>query len=361
MTAARLDVWPPLPLTAYVKSGRSPFPLADERCTLHALGRHGLWRGIRALGLGEGDEVLAPAYHHGSEIEALTQAGVSCRFYETSDMLEPVEADLEALVTPQTRALLIVHYIGFPQNAERWRQWCDRNGMLLVEDAAQAWLASTDGTPVGSFGDISIFCLYKTFGFADGSALVSRERIHDVERRRGNGLGALARRHAAWAMSRSAAITRVGSRFERRGEYVPQEDFALGDPFSRPSSATMLLLRRLPDPDAALTRREHYARLLDRLEDFVLRPFDRVPQGSSPFFFPLETRDKPGLIRHLRSRGIEGLDFWSVAHPTLPLSRYPRAARLRSQVVGLPVHQELRAQDLMRISDAVLAWPGWAS
>lgn len=356
MSGPRLRVSPPLPLSAYARSGRLPFPLADEGCTLHALGRHGLWQGVRALGLGDADEVLAPAYHHGSEVEALTRAGVSCRFYEATERLEPAEEELEALITSRTRALLLVHYIGFPQDADRWRRWCNANDLFLLEDAAQAWLASTNDRPVGTFGDISIFCLYKTFGFPDGSALFSRKRVQQTEGRRSVGLSALARRHAAWAMSRSTALARLGSRMQREDDYVPQEDFMLGDPCSRPSSATSMLLGRVADPDAAQRRRENYAVLLERLGNLVFRPFDRVPVGSSPFFFPLETRDKKGLITYLRARGIEGLDFWSVAHPSLPTSRFPRAAALRSRIVGIPVHQELRPIDLERICEAVLAW-----
>lgn len=357
MSGPWLGVGPPLPLSAYARSRRRlPFPLGDERCTLHALGRHGLWQGVRALGLGDLDEVLAPAYHHGSEVEALTRAGVSCRFYEASETLEPSQSELEALLTPQTRALLLVHYVGFPQDADRWRRWCDANGLFLLEDAAQAWLAATDGRPVGTLGDISIFCLYKTFGFPDGGALFSRRRVPQTDGKGSVGLPALARRHAAWALSRSAVLARLGSRLQRNGEYVPQEDFKLGDPASRPSAATLLLLGRVADPDVARRRRENYTVLLERLSKFVVRPFDRVAAGSSPFFFPLETGDKRGLIIHLRARGIEGLDFWSVAHPTLPVSRFPRAGALRSRIVGVPVHQELRPDDLERICEAVLAW-----
>lgn len=356
MTGPRLGVWPPLPLTAYARSGRLPFPLEDERCTLHALGRHALWHGVRALGLREADEVLAPAYHHGSEVEALMRAGLSCRFYEASETLEPLGTELEALITSRTRALLLVHYLGFPQDADRWRRWCDANDLFLLEDAAQAWLASTNDRPIGTHGDISIFCLYKTFGFPDGSALVSRKHVPQTHSRGSVGLAGLVRRHAAWAMSRSAALARLGSLLQRKDDYHPREDFRLGDPSSRPSSATLLLLGRLADPDAARRRRENYAVLLERLRNLVFRPFDRLPVGSSPFFFPLETRDKKGLITHLRARGIEGLDFWSVAHPALPASRFPHAAALRSRIVGIPVHQELRPDHLERICEAVLAW-----
>ena len=175
MTTPWLSVWPPLPPTIYFhrNSNERPFPLDDDRCRLFARARHALWLGVQALGLAPGDEVLVPAYHHGSEVEALIQAGLGCRFYDVTSGLEPDPAELEALISPSTRALYLIHYLGVPQDLTRWRQWCDDRGLLLFEDAAQAWLASRDGKPAGSVGDLSIFCLYKTFGFPDGAALIS--------------------------------------------------------------------------------------------------------------------------------------------------------------------------------------------
>ena len=80
------------------------------------------------------------------------------------------------LVGPATRALHVTHVLGFPAAAPRWRRWCDERGLLLIEDAAQAWLAADpqSGEPVGSWGDLSVFCLYKTLPVPNGGALLAR-------------------------------------------------------------------------------------------------------------------------------------------------------------------------------------------
>jgi dTDP-4-amino-4,6-dideoxygalactose transaminase len=178
VSATLLDVWPPLPPGAYLRRRRAelPYPLEDRRCVLFARGRSGLYHGLRALGLGSGDVVLMPAYHHGSEVEAATRAGLACSFYEGDERLEPDVDELEGLLEPGVRALHITHYLGFPQDVARWRAWCDEHGLLLIEDAAQAWLArDAEGRPLGRLGDLAVFCLYKTFGVPDGAALVTRE------------------------------------------------------------------------------------------------------------------------------------------------------------------------------------------
>ena len=354
MSVPRLDVWPPLPLGVYMRrpSRGLPFPLDEQGCALFERGRHGLWHGLRALGFAAGDEVLVPAYHHGSEVEALVRAGLVCRFYEAGEALAPDEGELDSLRGPRTRALYLIHYLGFPQDASHWRRWCDERGLWLLEDAAQSWLASLDGRPLGSFGDLAIFCLYKTFGLPDGGALLCASPSSHAHGSGPAGVVRLARRHAAWLMERSPRLAALGSRLKRETPYSAEADVALGDPGSAPSAATRFLIPRVADPEAAPRRRSNYGFLLEALGDLVPPPFGELPDGASPFAFPVVTDDKEGLLARLAHRGVRGLDLWSVPHSSLPAARFPGAAARRARVIGLPVHQELRAWDLERVVDA---------
>jgi dTDP-4-amino-4,6-dideoxygalactose transaminase len=356
MSDGLLDVWPPLPPRAHLRgpSASLPFPLDDPRCTLFALGRSGIYHGLRASGLEPGHEVLMPAYHHGSEVEATIRAGLVCSFYEGDERLEPDPEELESLLGPRVRALHLTHYLGFPQDAVRWRAWCDKRGLLLVEDAAQAWLArGADGRPVGSVGDLAVFCLYKTFGVPDGAALVSGRVQTDAKGR--SELGTLAGRHAAWLAGRSGSAATLLLARRRERTYVPDEDFALADADAGPSRISVRLFRRLAGGDAAGARRAAYKRLLDALSDHVAAPFAELPSGASPFAFPVETNRKAELLAALARARIQALDLWSVPHPSLPTDRFPAAARRRASTVGLPVHQELRDSDVERIAAAAAA------
>jgi perosamine synthetase len=140
MSARQFRVWPSLPPDLYLRrrSPYRPFPLDRPECRLYSRARHALWAGCAAIGLRPGDEVLAPAYHHGSEIEVLVRAGLRVRFFDVDDTLEPDPDVLERSLTPAVRALYLIHYLGLPQDAARWRTWCDERGLMLVEDAAQA-------------------------------------------------------------------------------------------------------------------------------------------------------------------------------------------------------------------------------
>jgi dTDP-4-amino-4,6-dideoxygalactose transaminase len=353
VNARRLTAWPPpVPLLpALASTSFLPFPLDQPGCRLYARARHGLWNGIRALGVEAGDEALVPAYHHGSEVEVLRRAGVVCRFYEGNSHLEPDEAELESLLTPRTRLLHLIHYLGLPADAGRWRRWCDTRGLFLVEDAAQSWLATRGGRPVGAVGDLAVFSVYKTFGLPDGGATVSSRSLPPPGR--GN-VATSAKRQAAW-LSRRVPLLR---RSRRPGAYDPVEDFALGDPSAPASGATRFLLRRLASGGAAARRRANYERLRQTLGDLVPSAFPVLAEGASPFVFPIAVHAKDRALEGLAGAGIEAMNLWSVPHPALPEGRFPRAAMLRQQVVGLPVHQRLREEDLERIVLSVRTAPG---
>lgn len=351
MTHARLSVWAPLPLGAYARRRAKPlpFPLGDPRCRLYALGRHALWHGLRALGLQPGDEVLTPAYHHGSEIEAMVAAGLTCRFYEARADLEPDEGELERLAGPRTRALHLIHPLGFPRDLVRWRRWCDERGWLLLEDAAQAWLSSRDGHPAGSLGDASIFCLYKSVGVADGAALVCREHVPLPAGRSAVGAAGVARRHRDWVAQRRPQLVPERGGGAAADEYDPVADFALGNPSRPASAATRYLAPRLAGDGVAAGRRESYQTLVDALGRLVPPPFDHLPEGASPMALPLATDDKPRLLAGLQGSGVEALDFWSAPHPALPSQLFEGAAARRASTVALPVHQELTGHHLERM------------
>ncbi|MBA2359643.1 MAG: GNAT family N-acetyltransferase [Actinobacteria bacterium] len=86
-------------------------------------------------------------------------------------------------------------------------------------------------------------------------------------------------------------------------------------------------------------------------------PFDALPVGASPFGFPVATDRKAGLLEQIRRSGVEALNFWAVPHPSLPVAAFPAAARRRETTVVLPVHQELRPEDVQRVGKIVRARP----
>ncbi|MDP8910333.1 MAG: GNAT family N-acetyltransferase [Chloroflexota bacterium] len=292
--------------------------MGAPRCRLFARGPDAVLHGAQALGLGAGDEVLVPAYHDGWEVEALIAAGVVPRFYDCDERLEPDEARLTELLSARTRALHLIHYLGFPQNAARWREWCDRQGLLLIEDATRSWLSWSDPGPVGSLGDLQAFCFYESLALPSGAALVSS--TPPEPQMPGARLGLIEAGDARVARPEAGALITV--------------------PW---------LLARLCDRGVAGRRRANYQALLDALGDDVPAPFETLPAGASPLVFPFDAVDKGALLKRLAAHGVLGLNLWPIPHPSLPATGFPDAERRRRSTVGLPVHQDLRPRDLERI------------
>ena len=351
-----VGVYPPLSPAALLRRRRRhlPFPLEVPGSRLYLAARQGLWWGLRGLGIAPGEEVLAPAYHHGSEIEVLVRTGAHCRFYDCHGTFEPDEAELESLLGPRVRALYLIHQLGFAQDSARWRRWCDERGLLLIEDGAQAWLAGRGGRVVGTDADLSLFCVYKAFGVPDGGAVFSRAFAGpppDAERMGARGA---AGRLADWAAQRSSIASALfwNRRHPPGQDERPEVHFALTAVDERTTRATRALLPRVVDAHAPARRRANFARLAERLGEARSPVFATMPPGSSPLAFPIEVGDKRAMIERLARRGIMQTRMWTTPHPAMDADAYPGATGLRARMVGLPVHQELRPADVERVAAA---------
>ncbi|HET9251881.1 MAG TPA: DegT/DnrJ/EryC1/StrS family aminotransferase [Candidatus Eisenbacteria bacterium] len=360
MSAAILTVAPPLPWNVYVRRCTTalPFPFKNGLGKLFARARQGLYEGLLLLRLPRGAKALVPAFHHGSEIEAYVQAGLDLLYYDVGPDLAPDPAELDARLDPSVRVLHVIHYLGFAQDAARWRHWCDLRGIHLVEDAAQGWLGAIDGRPLGTWGTLALFSIYKTVGVPDGGAVVLEGTLLRPTGRHHMGVRGVAVRHGAWFAARSPAVGSLWRRLRRAQAYLAEKDFRLGDPRRGATAPLSILLPRLLASPVAEARARHYRALTAELRAWVPRPFRRDPEGLSPFAFPVFVVDKERAAAGLMRHGVRAVKLWSVPHPSLRVTEFPGAARLRQGTLLLPVHQELRPEDLERIVSAAYATLG---
>lgn len=145
-------------------------PLVNgEHCIAVNSGTSGLHLALLALGIGAGDEVIVPSFSFAATANAVHLAGATAVFADIEldyFCLDP--AAVEAAITPQTKAIMPVHLYGHPANLPALSEIAQRHNLLLVEDAAQAHIASFDGKPVGSWGDAGIFSFYPTKNMTSG-------------------------------------------------------------------------------------------------------------------------------------------------------------------------------------------------
>ena len=351
MSAAILTVAPPLPWNVYARLPKAPlpFPFHEGLGRLFARARQGLYEGLLRLSLPRGSHALVPAFHHGSEIEAYVRVGLGLRYYDVGPDLAPDPAELEARLDSSIRVLHLIHYLGFAQDVARWQEWCERRGIQLVEDAAQGWLGTIDGRPLGTWGTLSLFSIYKTVGIPDGGAAVLRGVTLHPSGRHHTGFRGVAVRHGAWFAARSALVGTLWKGLRRAHSYLADKDFSLGNPGRGATAPLSLLLPRLLASPVAETRARHYRQLTSDLCAWVPGYFRRDPEGLSPFAFPVFVAHKERAMAGMMRDGVRAVNLWSVPHPTLEVTEFPGAALLRTGMLLLPVHQELRHSDLDRI------------
>lgn len=113
--------------------------------------------------IAEGDEFIVPAYTYVSSANAFELHGATIRFCDSCANSPNLDIDrLEALITPKTKAVVVVHYAGFSVDMYRLMQIVRKHNILLIEDAAQGIHAFFDNKPLGSFGDFATFSFHET-------------------------------------------------------------------------------------------------------------------------------------------------------------------------------------------------------
>src|SRR4029079_1367851 len=160
----RIPITLPLPPSQLLGLGPAPqtaVSFDNPRSVYYYLARNGIWHGADSLGLRTGDEILMPAYHHGVELQTLLAKGMKIRYYRVDREMRADLDDLRQNWRPTTRALYVIHYLGIPQPIETMRSIGAEAGIPMIEDCALSLYSRVPAGPLGSFGDIGIFCLYK--------------------------------------------------------------------------------------------------------------------------------------------------------------------------------------------------------
>ncbi|MDQ7947331.1 MAG: DegT/DnrJ/EryC1/StrS family aminotransferase [Pedobacter sp.] len=116
---------------------------------------------IKALRIGPGDEVIMPAFTIISPAQAVVTAGATPVLIESDPITWNMNvAEIEAKITPRTKAILVVHIYGLPVDMDPVLDLAKQYGLKVIEDAAEMHGQTYKGKMVGSLGDISIFSFY---------------------------------------------------------------------------------------------------------------------------------------------------------------------------------------------------------
>jgi len=146
--------------------------LAVSNCTA------ALHMALLVLGIGQGDEVITPSLTFIADQNVTRMVGAEIILADITSMEDWSMdcADIEARITPKTKALIIVHYAGYACDMERIVALCKKRNLLLIEDCAHSPGADYKGQPLGTFGDIAAFSFFgnKNIAAGEGGMVVTR-------------------------------------------------------------------------------------------------------------------------------------------------------------------------------------------
>jgi perosamine synthetase len=130
------------------------------------------------IDLRPGEEVLVPAQTHVATAHAVELCGAKPVFVDAEPRTGNIDLDaLESLITPRTRAVSLVHFLGKPVDMPRLLEITRRHGLFVIEDCAVALGARVEGTHVGLLGDVGCFSFYpvKHITTGEGGMVITRD------------------------------------------------------------------------------------------------------------------------------------------------------------------------------------------
>lgn len=308
-----------------------------------------------AAGIGPGDEVIVPSYTMAATAAAVLYAGGTPVFADIVGLEEPMidVAQVEALITPRTRAAVAVHFGGYAAAVDQLAELCAERGIMLIEDAAHSPMATLAGRSLGTFGVAGAFSFFsnKVLAAGEGGLLAT----DDAE------VAAFARSRRSHAMTRGS-----WDRHQGGAEDYDVPGLGFNYRIDEPRAALLLSrLRRLPDDVAR--RRELTFRYRELLQDVpgLIVPFsDESVATSCCYVMPvmLEDPSRQGELRiALREKhGVQTSLFYPAIHEfTAYRERYrdvslPKTELAARSEVTLPLFTHMTAADQERVVGALI-------
>lgn len=375
----KVPAFPTLALHDLLPTHDWPFDQIPENSALFFRGAGAILQAARTIGLTHEDEVLVPAYHCGIEVEAIRHTGARIVFVPLTPKLDLTPEALRARMSRRTKAVLLIHFFGFPQPVKEVRTFCDELGLILIEDCAHALFSGAGANLLGQTGDFSIFSFHKSLPVPDGGALVGR----DVSRNRSTvappaflttarGIALLllssSESHGGmwetlvrWAIITPARAAVQMLKRSRGPQVIVSPSAAELDPVTaclRMSAAAQRIARRA-DPGQIITaRRRRYHLLADALKGTagIEIPVPDLPVGTCPLFLPLLVRERESLRAFLETRGIQTFVFGEIPHPLLSADTCAIANGWSRENLCLPTHQRLTDDMVSAMIGAVKDW-----
>lgn len=297
-------------------------------------GTSALHLGLLALGIGAGDEVIVPTFTFAATANAVAITGAKPIFVDIEEKYFSIDPELvEKAITSRTKAVIAVHLYGHPAELDKLSKLCQKHGLLLVEDAAQAHLATFEDKPVGSWGSFGAFSFYPTKNMTTGEGGMATTRNADTER--------------------MVRLLRNQGMEKRYLNEIPGFNNRMTE------VAAAIGLVQLKKLEAWTKKRQANAKFLDANLKGVITPAvaPKAEHVYHQYTIQLVGLDRDRFAAELKKLGVDSDVYYPTPVHKLPAYNLsldtPVSEAVSQSCLSLPVHPQLSKSDLNRIVTAV--------
>lgn len=330
----------------YLGGGVQSLAVANGTAALHMA--------LLALGIGPGDDVIIPALTFVADANSVRLVGARPVLSDCSNLDNwNMSVDtIERCLTPKTKAVMVVHYAGYPCDMPSIVKYCRTHGLKLIEDVAHAPGAIVGGRSCGTWGDIGCFSFFsnKNLSIGEGGMVTScnPDLLQRMKYLRSHGMTTLTLdRHKGRAISYDVAEPGLNYRMDEMRA-------AIGS----------VQLEKLPAGNSR--RRELTTRYRRNLANSSISiPFTDLPSDFVsayhilPILLPLECNRK-NVIEALKAKGIQSSihypPFWSFTAYAGQFSpeNAPVAAEVCERELTLPLYPTMTNEEVDLVTNSLL-------
>lgn len=324
----------------------SPYAIALSSCTAS------LHLALKALGIKEGDEVICPSLTFVATVNAIRYQGakpIFCDIKSYDDLtIDPIQ--IERLITHKTRAIIVMHYAGYPCDMTDIISLAKDKNLFVIEDACHGLLSEYKGNKLGTIGDVGCFSFFanKNLSTAEGGMVVtgSNELYEKIKMLRSHGMTSLSYDRA-------------------KGHTTEYDVIELGYNYRMDDIRASLGLVQLSKlRDDILKRQQVRKMYIERLEgvDSLIIPFSSRTEFSANYIFVIVLKNSTCTQRervrnYLAEKGIQTSIHYPAVHKFLiyrndstylPLTEY-----VSDNVITLPMYSRLKPEDIDYICENI--------
>jgi dTDP-4-amino-4,6-dideoxygalactose transaminase len=307
--------------------------IGTQHCISCANGTDALYIAVKALGLKSDQEVIVPAHSWISTSEIVTQAGGTVVFCDTKSKGYTIDVSkIREKITDKTVGIIPVHLFGQPADMDEIVDIAREFGLWIVEDCAQAHLATYKGKRVGTMGDAATFSFYpgKNLGaLGDAGAIVCSDKL----------------------------LAEHMAKFSRHGGLVKGTHDIEGINSRMDSLQAAILNVKLGYLENwTLQRQEAASYYLNRLSSVESVSLPGIDVGKTHVWhlFVIQHDDRDALALFLKNNGVQTVINYPLALPFLKAyerfahapSAFPEAHYNQSRILSLPIYPEIEYKQI---------------